>query len=109
MLDTKGNIKIDSKFVVNHLNSLVNQFFKILPIRENNDESLIIYLQRLQVELLGCQSLIIALNHDALYLSLISTLQYLIDNPDCSVKSVRREVFNAISVCNKLKSMYAKA
>ena len=39
-------------------------------------------------------------------MTLISILQYLIDTPDCPVQDVKREVFRAISICNKLKSRY---
>lgn len=99
---------MDSKLLSNYFKSLVNRFFKILPIREQEDESLVIYLKSFQEELLGCQELIVALEYDALFISLLTTLQYLIDHPDSSVQSVRRKVFNAISVCNKLKSMYAE-
>ena len=108
MLTTTAGVPIDSKAMKKYMNSLVNRFFKILPIREQGDESLVVYLRSFQKELLGCQGLIEGLKHDALFVSLVSILQYLIDHPECSVKSVRREVFNAISVCNKLQSMYAE-
>jgi len=39
--------------------------------------------------------------------SLLNILQYLIDNPECSLTVVKREVFRAISICNKLKAKYA--
>lgn len=90
----------------NYFKTLVNQFFKILPIREQNEESLVTYMQSLQAELLGCKGVVIELQHDAAYLTLIAILQYLIDNPSCSVREVKREVFRAISICNKLKAKY---
>lgn len=105
-IDTSANIPLDSELMSNYFDSLVNRFFKILPIKEQNCESLDIYLVTFQHELIGCKSLITAINNDALFLSLISCLQYLIDHPECSVKTVRRYVFNAISICNKLKSIY---
>ena len=108
MIETTAGVPMDSELLVNYFRSLVNRFFKILPIREQGDESLVVYLESFQKELLGCQSLIVAIKNDALYISLLATLQYLIDNPDCSVKAVRRQVFNAISICNKLKSVYAE-
>ncbi len=105
-IDTNAGKSVDSELLVNYFNSLVNRFFKILPIREQNEESLDTYLKSFQLELLGCQNLISEIKNDATFMTLLSILQYLIDNPDCSVKSVRREVFSAISICNKLKSIY---
>lgn len=98
---------IDVKLLQNYFKNLVNQFFKILPMRENNEESLITYMQSLQVELIGCKELIPDVRENSHYLSLLSILQYLIDNPDCSLHVVKREIFRAISICNKLKSVYA--
>lgn len=105
-IDTTAGKPIDSKLLENYFTSLVNHFFKILPIREQNEESLNTYLESLQAEMLGCKGLITVIQEDASYLTLLSILQYLIDNPDCSQKVVRREVFRAISICNKLKFVY---
>lgn len=106
MVETTAGIPIDATVLHNYFKNLVNNFFKILPIREQNEESLIVYMQSLQAELLGCKALISSIQNDALYLTLLSILQYLIDNPECSVREVKREVFRAISICNKLKAQY---
>lgn len=105
-LDTLSNQPINPELIQNYFDILVNRFFKILPIREQNAKSLNVYLESFKAELLGCQNLIAELQNDALFLSLLSILQYLIDNPECSVKSLRRQVFNAISICNKLKTTH---
>lgn len=107
MLDTTAGIPVSNDLLCNYLKNLVNLFFKILPIRENNEDSLVVYMKSLQIELLGCKELIITLNNDSNYLTLLSILQYLIDNPECEVYKVKREVFRAISICNKLKSKYS--
>ena len=98
---------VDAEVLHNYFRNLVNHFFKILPIREQNEESLTTYMQSLQAELLGCKGLVSAIQNDASYLTLLSILQYLIDNPECTVREVKREVFRAISICNKLKAQYA--
>ena len=46
------------------------------------------------------------LHDDRDYVSLLAILQYLIDNPETSVHTVKREVFRAISICNKLRAKY---
>ena len=105
-VNTAANKPIDSALLSNYFDSLVNRFFKILPIREQDDGSLVIYLKGFRDELLGCNELVDELKQNALFMTLLSTLQYLIDNPDAPVKKVRRYVFGAISVCNKLRSLY---
>lgn len=100
-------ISVDSNLLRNYFKNLVNQFFKILPMRENDEDSVITYMQSLQIELLGCRNLIPEIHDNSLYLTLLSILQYLIENPDCSITVVKREVFRAISICNKLKSVYS--
>ena len=107
MVETTAGVPVDSELLHNYFRNLVNHFFKILPIREQNEESLTTYMQSLQAELLGCKGLVSAIQNDALYLALLSILQYLIDNPECTVREVKREVFRAISICNKLKAQYA--
>lgn len=100
---------MDATVLSNYLRTLVNLFFKILPIKEKGESSLDTYMRSLQAELLGCKELIEAIHDDPSFLSLIAILQYLIDNPSCSVAVVKREVFRAISICNKLKARYANS
>lgn len=107
MLQTKAGVPMDAKILNNYLRTLINHFFKILPIWESGEGSLSIYMKSLQSELLGCKELIEAIHEDSLFLSLISILQYLLDHPESDVAFVRREVFRAISICNKLKERYA--
>lgn len=89
-----------------YFRTLVNSFFKILPLWEDGEETLGAYMQSLQAELLGFKEFIEAINNDPLLLSLVSILQYLIDNPECDIAVVKKEVFRAISICNKLKARY---
>lgn len=105
---TKAGIGLDNELIYNYFENLVNQFFKILPMRETNEKSLPIYICSLRDELLGCNKLIEELEYDPSFLTLISILQYFIDNQDCSVKETKREVFKAISICNSFKARYTK-
>lgn len=107
MVNTVADTKLSSALVESYFRNLVNRFYKILPMRENGEDSLDVYMLSLRAELLGCKSLIPELQENSLYLSLLSTLQYLIDTPTCTVKETKREVFGAISVCNKLKDIYS--
>lgn len=107
MIQTTAGVPMDAGVLNNYFRSLINLFFKILPIWESGESSLETYMRSLQAELLGCRELIDAIHGDSLFLSLISILQYFIDNPDLEISSVKREVFKAISICNKLKAKYA--
>lgn len=109
MIDTVIGVPITNELIHNYFKSLVNSFFKILPIRESGGTTLPIYIQSLQAELLGCKELICELNNSSNFLTLVAILQYLHDNPDCPVRDVKREVFKAIGICNKLKAQYTEA
>lgn len=103
---TIRNIELPDKVVQKYLKALIGQFYKILPIKESGEPSLNKYMQSLQREMLGCQNLIIALNNDELFLSLLAVLQYLIEN-DCDTSTVKCEVFKAINICKKLQKKYS--
>lgn len=107
MIQTTVGIPVNSEILSNYLHTLVNLFFKILPLKESGEHSLDTYIRSLQIELLGCEGLIDAIHNDPSFISLISILQYFIDNPSCETPVVKREVFRAISICNKLSARYA--
>lgn len=107
MIQLSNGMTMDNAVLENYLRNLVNLFYKILPLRENEQPTLGTYMQSLQVELIGCKSLITALHEDSMFLSLLSILQYLIDDQNGEVSVYKREVFKAISICNKLRNRYA--
>lgn len=104
---TSLGLSVHPVMLENYFHSLVNYFFKILPIRESGENSLGTYMQSLQAELIGCNNFIDLIHDDPLLISLVSILQFLIDHPSCDVSVVRREVFRAISICNKLQKRYS--
>ena len=103
MIQTTAGVPMSAAVLDNYLRSLINLFFKILPLKESGERSLETYMKSLQAELLGCNALVEAIHDDSMFLSLASILQYLIDYPDCDVVFVRREVFRSISICNILR------
>lgn len=105
-VDTIYESQLQTEAMYNYLTVLVNRIFKILPIREQEEDSLSTYLQSLLAEVLGCGCLVCEMKNDPDYIILVSVLQYLADHAGIEVKQVRREVFKAISICNKLKSNY---
>lgn len=103
IIDTSACKPVESKVIDKYFESLVNRFFKILPMRENGEASLETYMRSLQCELLGCKNLISLFKESDSYISLLSILQYLVDTPECPVADVKREVFKAISICNRIR------
>ena len=106
-MKTSCDIELDNELFAKKLHAFVNQFYKILPIKESGEPSLPQYMKSLQREMLGCRSLILALENDAQYLSLLAILQYLIDN-DCDVATVRSDVFKAIGILKKMQARFSK-
>lgn len=104
-MTTTKNIEITDKVVQKYFKALIGRFYKILPIKESGEPSLGKYMESLQLEMIGCRDLIEAINHDELYLSLLSILQYLSEN-DCKTEVVKREVFKSINICKKLQKKY---
>lgn len=96
----------DRELLANFFKTLVNRIFKILPMKENDDETLNVYCNSLQFELHGTARLIPDLGNNPRYLSLLSILENIKDYPETPVSVVRREVFNAISICNKIEQLY---
>lgn len=97
---------LSDRLVGNYFSNLVDLFFKILPLWEDREETLPLYMETLLNELVGCEDLLEAADNDAAFMSLLSTLQYLIKNPDLPTDKVKRHVFKAISICNKLAKRY---
>ena len=105
-MKTKYDIEISDRMYEKKLAGLVNQFYKILPIREQEEPTLKQYLCSLQREMIGCKELMSILENDAQYLSLLSILEYMI-NHDCDIPTVRADVFRAIGIIKRMQVQFA--
>lgn len=103
MIGTKYETPISNWLFSGYLTSLIDRVFKILPLRETEEPTLPVYIESLLIELIGFSELVTATNTDSRFLSLMAILQYLASNPECEVDIVKREVFHAISICNKIR------
>ncbi len=104
---TVNGFDLSSDSLKDYFEILVNRFFKILPMRENKEDSLRTYMMSLSIELSGFSCLVPYYKTNHLFITLLSILEYLIDNQDCDIDIVRREIFHAISICNKLKESFS--
>lgn len=85
----------------NYLDRLVPRFFKILALNDEENPTLPQYIKSFQRELIGSKNLVNVLNDDARFLTLISTMQFFLDNGvDNS------EVKKCISISKQLKKHY---
>lgn len=107
-MNSENRRSIPDRLVKNYFSSLVDLFFKILPMREEGEKSTNIYIESLMLEMLGCKNLIENIRYDHSYMTLLCILQYLIDNPDCKIPDVKREIFKAIRICNEISERYSE-
>lgn len=107
-MKTAYGVCLDDAAVSAYFASLVNRIFKILPIREREEETLGAYLDSLAIELAGCESLLPVLSGDGEFISVLSTIRSLRDDPSLPVATVKREVFRAISICKRMETRYGK-
>lgn len=105
--ENTGSENISQKLLNNYFTVLVNQIFKILPMRETESKTLPKYVWRLQAELLGMNRLLTNAVEDPYYGSLLGIIQYLSDNVMiCTVAQVRQLVFEAMGLSKKLSARY---
>lgn len=105
-MTTIYDVEISREVVTKRADELVNQFYKILPLRENGSETLSQYAESLLREMLGMKALLVEWKDDGQYLSLLGILQYIVDNPSCDVAKVKSDVFKAINIIKRLQKKY---
>lgn len=96
LLKTEAGLRM----VQDYLDGLVGKFYKILPMWENGDNTLAVYIEGLWMELVGFREFVEA--YGRYVVSMLSILQFLSKHPETEVSKVRREVFSAIDICKRL-------
>lgn len=99
---------IPKVLIHDYFRSLVNCFFKILPMKESGEDTLYVYLDSFKSELIGCRGLLNEMQHEPSFVTLLSILQFFIDNHDCDIPTVKREVFRAIRICNNIAQKFSE-
>lgn len=107
-IDTSLGFSVSPRLLENYFKTLVNQVYKILPMREAEMDSLQKYIWRLSAELVGGAGLYPNLREDSYYASLLNILQYLSEhNHECTVEQTKQLVFEGIHICEKLSARYS--
>lgn len=104
MIKTKYQL-LPSEYFSNYLDFLVGKVWKILPMREEENQHLQEYMEGLQRELIGSMSLIDDLKYDGYFITLLNKIEFLI-NEDYSHEVCRKEVFASIDIIKKLSEKY---
>lgn len=93
-----------------YFNHLINETFKILPlkeeaIRDKNNENLISYLSGFRAELMGFTFLFEISKQDPIVFSLLSKIEFLL-NEEYDKKLCKKEVFDCISIIERIRDKY---
>lgn len=83
------------KALISYLQNLINKVYKILPMKEEECETLTSYLLSLENELIGCYELWDILCDNSQFLSVINIIKFL-SVEDYDTSTCKREVFKAI-------------
>lgn len=86
---------------------LINKTYKILPLKEENSDTLKSYLESYQRELIGNMDLIPLLVDEPRFITVLNTMQFLISE-EYSDKVCKREVFKCIHILEAIKEKYFK-
>lgn len=84
---------------INYMDNLINRVFKILPLKEENSDTVEAYITNLLYELTGNKELIIYLNNDSRYETILSNLQKLLSQDT----NYRALVFNTITLITQIR------
>ena len=106
-METSTGVLVSETLMHNYFCNLVNQVYKILPMREQESKTLDRYVWRLSAEVTGGAGMFPQLGEDSYYASLLNILQYLRDHcMEDSVEQTKQLVFEGIGLCEKLRNRY---
>lgn len=92
---------IPDKAMINYLRTLIDKVYKILPMKEENSETLHCYLTGLTHEMVGYYQLCYDLVDEPRFLSVVNIVKYL-ENNDFDTATCKREVFKAIRLIQNI-------
>lgn len=103
MIMTKYN-PIPNELCENYFDILINRLYKILPLKEEGSPTVAVYIESLLSEMTGGHRVILILENDGRFLSIINSLEYIRGCDD--VHMCKREIFKCIRIVETLKKEY---
>lgn len=97
--------ELSNKSLENYFKFLIGKVYKILPLKEQGNNTLNTYLESLKVELVGNYELLEILKNEPQFISLLNIIQYFISN-EFDVGVCKREVFRAIRIIESINAKY---
>lgn len=104
MIDVKYGL-IPNESFCNYFNFLINKTYKILPLKEENSDTLKSYLESFLKELIGNKELVSCLVNEPQFITVLNTMEYLAHG-EYSVAECKKEVFKCINILQKIKKKY---
>ncbi|MDF2588221.1 MAG: hypothetical protein K0S41_2062 [Anaerocolumna sp.] len=104
MIEVKYGLLPNESFC-RYFDFLIDKTYKILPLKEENSSTLKSYLESYQRELIGNKELINLLKNEPQFISVLNTMQYLIDE-EYSTSVCRKEVFKCIRILKDINEKY---
>lgn len=104
MIEVKYGL-IPKESFCNYFKFLINKTYKILPLKEENSETLNSYLESYLRELIGNKNLITLLVDEPKFITVLNTMQFLISE-NYSVNVCRKEVFKCIRILEEISKKY---
>lgn len=97
----KYNIEISTNLLLNYYDSLISNFYKILPIsEESTNDQYKKYISNFIMEVCGGYYLF---DESAYFLKLLNNLEYLLQIDNIEHKQIKSSVFNCINIIKKVK------
>lgn len=96
--------EIPDVLFLKYMDRIVDNFFRSLCLKEEKCQTIDLYLENFQRELVGSKKLIAVLMYDPLFLSILGTLESLIGQND--LVKFKSDVFKSISMTKKLQEKY---
>jgi len=86
---------------------LIDKTYKILPLKEENSDTLKAYLESYLRELIGNKELVKLLVDEHSFITVLNTMQFFISST-YSQKECKKEVFKCINILEKINEKYFK-
>lgn len=97
-METTYNTQISNEYIVGYLSIFKNRTFKIIPLRESFEPTLIRYIESLIQELLSMDLIL----KNSIGIELINNLQVLLSENCITFKEVKKQTFHCLDILEKM-------